>query len=162
LAAAAPDNPGYQSDLSVTYGRLADLAADARQPAQAEQLHRQALAISQRLAAAAPDNPGYQRNLAITYERLGSISQQAGATSEAADWFTRALKLRRRLNRDNPARMDLAEELGVALRLYAQVLDDDSDLRREARRILAAFAQEERLTAKGRAVSDWAHEGQPG
>lgn len=58
--------------------------------------------------------------------------------------------------------MDLAEELGVTLRLYAQVLDDDSDPRREAYLALTAFAQDDRLSAKGTAVFAWAQESHPG
>lgn len=151
-------SPGYQRDVSVTYSELADLAADAERPERAEQLHRQALAIREKLTAAHPENSGYQQDLAITYERLGSITQLTGTTGEAADWFTRALELRRLLYHRDPSRMDFAEELGRTLRLYAWVLDDDSDLRREAYLALAVFARDDRLSANGEAIFAWAQE----
>src|SRR5260221_737777 len=50
LAAAAPDNPEYRRDLSVTYDRLGALAPPAGPTGQAPARHHQALATHERRA----------------------------------------------------------------------------------------------------------------
>ena len=127
IVAAAPDNPGYQRNLSVIYGRLADLAADVGQPAQAEQLHRQALAVYERLAAAAPDNPGYQRDLAVALRAAGRPGPRARpARPGRAAAPRQALAIRERLAAaapDNPGyQQDLSVTYGKLADLAAEAL----------------------------------------
>ena len=155
LTTTFPDSPSYRRNLSVTYGRMADLASGAGEVEEARTLLQQALAIQETLAAAAPDNAHHQVDLAITYERLGSLATDSPAGA-AASWFALAVGHRRRLYEQKPSSVQLAESLAASLMFLAQTQSDPSQARAEIIRVLAPFAPGKSLTRKGLILMRWA------
>ena len=82
-------------------------------------LYEQALAIAQRLAEAEPGNTTYARDLSVSFDRLADLAREAGQEDQAQIWVTTTLDIRRKLVRDEPRRLDLAEELAYVLYLSA-------------------------------------------
>ncbi|MDQ6783074.1 MAG: hypothetical protein M3063_06475, partial [Actinomycetota bacterium] len=153
LASAEPGNTTYQRDLSISYNNLADLAGQAGHSDEAERLYRQGLTIRQGLASAEPRNTTYQRDLSISYERLGVIS---GGPEDSCTWFRRAVDARRGIFRSEPNRVDLAEELGVALRLLGGVTEEPGGPQHELTELLEPFEGARTITHKGATLLRWA------
>ena len=108
-----------------------------------------------------PDNAGYQRDLSISYERLGDLDRAAGRPGDAARRYLSAVDIRRRLLQREPQRVDLAEELGVALRLLAETTAESgqrADTLGEIIGVLAPFERAATITPKGTAVLAWARQ----
>jgi len=114
----------------------------------------------ERLVAAEPGNTTYARDLSVSYERLGVVAREAGdvATSEAL--FAGAVDSRRVLHRREPARVDLAEELSVALCLLAGVIAKPAvtALKGEVVSILEPFERAKTITPKGVPMLSWARD----
>ena len=152
-----PANTNYQRDVSVSYNRLADLAVARGEGAQAEELYRKALVIREALARAEPANTGYQRDVSVSYERLANLAVARGEGAQAEELYRKAISRRRAVFVREPDRVDLVEELAVALALSARVLPD-SAIPAEAVALLLPFGTARTLTDKGRAVLGWARE----
>jgi hypothetical protein len=86
----------------------------------------------------------------------------SGNVAEAAQWFTNAVEIRRALHEQELYRVDLAEELGVALYLLTGAKEvggqDSKDLRQEVIVVLTPFEQAGALTTKGIDLLRWARE----
>ena len=78
LAAADPDNPDYQRNLSASLLRVGKVRVARGDPEGALQAYTRALQIAERLAGADPDNPDYQRNLAVSLNRVGKVRVARG------------------------------------------------------------------------------------
>jgi tetratricopeptide (TPR) repeat protein len=161
LAAAEPGNTGYQRDLSLSYNQLGDLAVAEGQGERARELYQQGLDIAARLAAAEPGNTGYQRDLSVSYERLGDLAVAEGQVPQALQQLGLAANRRRVLHKQEPKRLDLAEELAVTLYLMGSIarVGDQTRLRTEAQVTLGPFLHAGILSPKGRAVMDWVEQG---
>jgi hypothetical protein len=103
-----------------------------------------------------PANTGYQRDLSISYERLAGLAVARGEGAQGEELYRKASRRRAILTRESE-RVDLAEELAVALVLCTRVLPD-SALPAEAVALLMPFETAGKLTDKGRAVLRWARE----
>ncbi|QKW12226.1 hypothetical protein [Verrucosispora sp. NA02020] len=114
----------------------------------------------ERLAAAEPENTSYARDLSISYERLGDLAHHAEDTETAKALLTTAASIRRALHRQEPNRIDLAEELGVTLAQLSSVVnnDDRAALIAETVDVLEPFERAGTLTPKGTAVLRWARQ----
>jgi len=141
-ARGAPGRPGHY-----------DLANAILRPL-AQQLGAR---VREVLARDEPANTTYQRDLATSYERLGDMALQSGQAEEAERQFARAVRTRRALSQQERGRLDLAEELAVALYFLAQAKPDAvADLESEVVALLARFDQTGALTTKGVGVVSWA------
>ena len=114
--------------------------------------------MRQELTELEPGNTTYRRDLSISYERLGVIAVQAEQPAQAHRWFMVAVEARRGLHRQEPQRVDLAEELGVSLYLLTQTVDDPSEARLEVIEVLAPFDQASTITPKGSSLLGWARD----
>jgi len=136
---------------------LADLAVARGEGGQAEELYRKSLATREALARAEPANTGYQRDVSVSYERLADLAVARGEAAQAEELYRKAASRRRAVFAREPERVDLAEELAVALALSTRVLPD-SAFPAEAVALLTPFETAGKLTDKGRAVLRWARE----
>ena len=158
LAELEPGNTTYRRDLSISYNKLADLALAAGRSGDAEALYRQSLAVAQELAELEPGNTTYRQDLSLSYERLGEIAAESGQAEEAQRYLTIALDMRRGLHRQEPQRVDLAEELGVILYLFAGAVDDQANVRQEIIDVLVPFERAGTITRKGVSLLGWARQ----
>jgi tetratricopeptide (TPR) repeat protein len=102
LAAADPQNAGWQRDLSVSHNKIGDVLRAQGNLAQALDAFKASRAIAERLAAADPQNAEWQRDLAVSHERVGDLYAQSGETEKAREAFEHALGAYERLTARNP------------------------------------------------------------
>ena len=114
--------------------------------------------MRQELAELEPGNTTYRRDLSISYERLGNIAAESGQAKEAQRCLTIALDMRRELHRQEPQRVDLAEELGVTLYLFSGAVDDQANVRQEIIDVLVPFERASTITRKGVPLLGWARQ----
>ena len=81
-----------------------------------------------------------------------------GDRAQAVAYLEFAVAYRRLLRDHEPERLDLAEELGATLYLFATAMDPAAaeSIRAEARDALRPFDESGLLTTKGQAVLAWA------
>jgi len=119
------------------------------------------MAIDQRKTELEPGNTTYRRDLSISYERLGRIAAEAEQLVESHRCLTIALEARRGLHLQEPARADLAEEIGVTLYLLAGAVIDPRQAQQEVVEILVLFEQASTITPEGTAFLGWAQQQPP-
>ena len=85
LAAADPDNAGWQRGLSVSHNKIGDVQSAQGNLKDALESFKASLAIRERLAAADPGNAGWQRDLAVSHGRVALVQSQIGDTGEALE-----------------------------------------------------------------------------
>lgn len=90
-AAAAPEYPEWQRNLSLQYERLGELAKASGRLDDARAWLEQSLVIREALAAADPASPARQRDLAVSYSKLGRVAMAAGVRDEARVWLEKDL-----------------------------------------------------------------------
>jgi hypothetical protein len=84
------------------------------------------------------------------------LARESGQSGETGGWLERAVDVRRHLARQEPFRVDLAEEFAVAGYLLAQVLDYVRDLQVEVEAVLDPFETAGLLTTNDAALIEWA------
>ena len=114
--------------------------------------------MRQELTELEPGNTTYRRDLSVSYERLGKIAAEAGQAEESRRCLTIALDMRRELHRQEPQRVDLAEELGVTLYLFSGAVDDQANVRQEIIDVLVPFERAATITRKGISLLGWARQ----
>jgi len=102
LAAADPGNAGWQRDLSVSHGRIANMLAAEGDRAGALEAYRTGLAIVGRLAAADPGNAGWQRNLFVSHNSIGDMLAAEGDRAAALEAYRTGLAIVERLAAADP------------------------------------------------------------
>jgi hypothetical protein len=113
--------------------------------------------VVQRLADAEPGNTTYARDLSISFERLADLAHAARESDQAQIWASKALAMRRELVRNEPRRLDLAEELAYVLYLSMVVGADPTAAPGEAVNLLQPFARLGEVTPRAQALLDWAY-----
>ena len=122
--AANPGNRQAQDGLAVFYRRRAEFLT--KQPGRlhdAEQLHRQSLAIFEQLGDGSPVGLRYVERQGHTHRFIGWIQQVSGRPSEAELSFRRAMVIFERLIKDepqNPAHRSLLADTQLHLGLQLQ------------------------------------------
>jgi Trypsin-like peptidase domain/Tetratricopeptide repeat len=160
LAKREPDNTGYQRDVSVSLNKLGDLARAVGDGAGARTLYQQSLTIAEELAKREPDNTVYQRDVSVSLDRLGDLARAVGDGAGARTYFLRAVVKRGALQAQEPERLDLAEELCVALYLLAAADPGETGSSRSAvGKLLDRFDSAGVLSPNGRALRSWAENG---
>jgi hypothetical protein len=105
-----------------------------------------------KLVRAEPGNTTYQRDVSISYERLADLAIEAG--EEAERLVIRAVGIRRPLLAREPARADLADELGVALYQLASL--GSVGTRHEMMEFLDPFERTGTISSTGAELLKWA------
>jgi tetratricopeptide (TPR) repeat protein len=82
-----------QYEISSSYKRLAELAAESGQADSAVQLYQRALNMGVQLNEAEPRNVIYKRDLGNSYVRLAEIAADSGETDRAIELYDQALKI---------------------------------------------------------------------
>ena len=106
--------PEARRDLSVSYGRLGDIARVRGRLAEAEGWFAQARGIHESLAQEL-GTPEARRDLSVSYDDLGDIAQVRSRLAEAEDWYSQACALREALAQElgtSRARRDLSLSYG--------------------------------------------------
>ena len=91
LAAAHPERPDWQRDVSVSWNKIADVLKDGGDGKGALENYRRSLAIRETLAAAHPERPQFETDLVVSYVRL------AGAGVDSRVHLTKAHAILQRL-----------------------------------------------------------------
>lgn len=120
LAAADPSDARASRDLSVSYGKIANVSLQAGQVTEALGNYQKRLEIIQKLAAAAPSDAQAQRDLSVSFHSLGLVSQQAGKLDEAMEYYTKYLALCQKLAAADPTNVQVQRDLSVS---YAKLGD---------------------------------------
>lgn len=126
---------GVQRDLAVVCNRLGLLVAEQGELAKALDLHREALAILERLGANDPTDLARQRALAETYHCLG-LAERETDMEAALQHFQQALAIRQDLVRLNPFVSRYLADLGYS---YIYVTQACRDLKRPQEALDAAL-----------------------
>jgi hypothetical protein len=82
LTTADPSNAGWQRDLAISHGRIAELLAEQDDTAQALSEYRQAREIIARLAAVSPDDATLPDDLAVFDEEISRLEQSDAAAAK--------------------------------------------------------------------------------
>lgn len=114
LAAADPDSPERQHDLSVAWEKLGVLAVAVGDLAEARQAHEAARTIRHALTTAEPANPAWQRALAASLVKLGDLAAAQGDPSAAQRLFAESLASAQRLVDAAPQNADYQRDLAGA------------------------------------------------
>ena len=172
LAAADPDNTGYQADLAITLNRVGDVSVALADPMRASLAYTRALGIVEQLAGAEADTTDYQRMLAVCLTNVGDVRMLRGLPRErwtgfyapdpagALEAYTRALGIFEQLAGAEPDSTDYQRELAVCLVNVASSLEssgDDAahDFWTRALETLMALDASGKLPERDREVLDW-------
>ena len=110
LAKADPSNAGWQRNLWVSYGKVADvLIAQGDLSAGLKSNWQKAHEITSRLAKTDPNNAGWQRDLPLSYEKVGRRARGPGpAGPRRSASFNDSLAIRDRLAKADPSNGGMA------------------------------------------------------
>jgi tetratricopeptide (TPR) repeat protein len=90
LAEQDKSNSGWQSDLSLSYGKVGDVLVDQDKIQEALEAYRQCLTISKRLTEQDKTNSVWQGNLSLSYNRVGDVLVAQGKLQEALEPTSKA------------------------------------------------------------------------
>ena len=119
-----PAIPEYRSDLATSHCNLGTLLKDLGKQTEAEEQHRKALAIREKLAADFPVVPDYRSSLADSHNHLGSLLAGLGKRAEAEESYCKAMALEEKLAADFPAVPNYKVSLGGSYCNYGIFLRD--------------------------------------
>jgi serine/threonine protein kinase/tetratricopeptide (TPR) repeat protein len=148
LAVDFPAVPVYRQELAGSRNSLGVLLSDLGKRAEAEEQHRLALAIQEKLAADFPTVPAYRQELAISHNNLGGVLYDLDKRqAEAEEQYGKALAIRTKLAAEFPTvpvyRQELASShnnLGLLLRVLGKRAGAEDQYRK-------AMVIEEKLAA---------------
>jgi tetratricopeptide (TPR) repeat protein len=116
-----------QSNLSVSYNKLGDLARARGDSDQAEQLYRDCLDIARRLAGTDPTNTQLQRDLSVSYNKLGDLARARGDRDQAEQLYRDSLNIARRLAGADPTNTQLQRDLSISYNKLADLAVERGD-----------------------------------
>ena len=102
LAAARPDNNGYQDSLAAAFDEIGNVQAARGDLPAALISYRQSLAIRKRLAQSRPESAGLQLDLATSHEMVGNAEMAGGDLPAALKSFLDSLAVRQRNSQSGP------------------------------------------------------------
>ena len=141
LAAAEPNNPERQADLSIALVKLGDLFNRHPDVTPAQALYDQAFAIDVRLAQDYPASRHFVDNLAWSYDRLGHLAMRQADHARAEALFERRCQTNLRLLKLDPGNLTTVHgiwEVQSLLASLAEARADDSAAREHLRAALEA------------------------
>jgi tetratricopeptide (TPR) repeat protein len=132
LAAAKPNDTGYQHGLAAAYIEVGDVQVAQGDLAAALRSYRDSLAIRERLAQSDAGNAGWQRDLLVSYEEVGDVQVAQGDLAGAMRSYRDSLAIRERLTQSDLGsagwQHDLAESYLKLASVYLQSNDVDNAL----------------------------------
>jgi tetratricopeptide (TPR) repeat protein len=114
----------HRQELAVSHNSLGVLLHQLRKGAAAEEQHRRALAIREKLAAAFPAVPVHRQELARSLNNLGLVLAEREKQPEAEKRYRQALAIREKLAADFPAVRAHQVELGGSACNFGLLLSD--------------------------------------
>ena len=127
LAAEAPDDLGWQRNLSVGYDALGNLLHAQGRLDEALASYRAGGAIAADIAALDPRDTEWQRRLAVSHVNIGDILRSQGDLSGALAEYQAKRAVTRRLAGADPANADWQYELGAIAARIGLVLETAGD-----------------------------------
>ncbi|MCA3449517.1 MAG: hypothetical protein INF92_03950 [Rhodobacter sp.] len=155
LAAADPDNTGWQRDLSVSLDRVGDVQLAQGDLPGALQSYQRSLGIAERLAAADPGNAGWQRDLSVSLDRVGDVQLAQGDLLGALQSYQRSLGIRERLAAADPGNAGWQRDLSVSLERVGDVQVAQGDLPGALQSYQRSLGIRERLAAADPGNAGW-------
>ena len=128
LVREAPDNRGWQHDLSVCYIKIGDIKRAQGGLEAALNSYQDGLEIRKELVREAPSNRGWQRDLSISYERIGDIQQAQGDLAEALKSYQDGLAIRKDLARKDPGNKEWQRDLSISYEKIGDIQQAQGDL----------------------------------
>ena len=155
LAAADPDNTGWQRDLSVSLNKIGDVETARGDLAAALRSYRQSFEIFERLAAADPDNTGWQRDLSVSLNKIGDVETAQGDLAAALRSYRQSFEIAERLAAADPDNTGWQRDLSVSLNKIGDVETARGDLAAALRSYRQSFEIFERLAAADPDNTGW-------
>ena len=157
-AAADPASTEWQRDLSISHGRLGNVAMAAGDLAAARTAYQASLDIRLVLAAADPASTKWQRDLPISHDRLGNVAIAAGDLAAARTAYQAALDIMARLAAADPASAECQRDLSVSHERLGDVAIAAGDLAAARAAYQARLDIMVRLAAADPASAEWQRE----
>ena len=155
LAAADPERPEWQRDVSVSLDRIADVLRDAGDAKGALANYQKSLAIREKLAAADPERPEWQRDVSVSLVRIADVLRDAGDAKGALANYQRSLAIFEKLAAADPERPEWQRDVSVSLIRIADVLRDAGDAKGALANYQRSLAIFEKLAAADPERPDW-------
>jgi tetratricopeptide (TPR) repeat protein len=145
LAAADPDNAGWQRDLAVSHIRFGDVLTAQGNLSGALAAFQASHAIAERLAAADPSNAASQDDFAVSHSRLGDVLRAQGNLPGALAAFQASHAIHERLAAADPGDAGWQRDLVVSRSSLGDVLKAQGNLPGALAAFQASHAIAERL-----------------
>ena len=155
LAAADPDNAGWQNDLSVSQERIGDVLSAQGNLPEALESYWASLAIVGRLAAVDPGNARWRLDLSVSHSKIGDVLSARGNLPQALESYGASLAIVRRLAAADPGNAGWQNDLSVSQEKIGDVLRDWRKLDQALERYRASLAIKERLAAADPGNAGW-------
>ncbi|HWO18787.1 MAG TPA: tetratricopeptide repeat protein [Kofleriaceae bacterium] len=152
---AEPERAQWQRDLSVSYGKLGDVAIAAGQLESARTWFERARAVSKDLATKEPNNTKWQRDLSVSYDRLGEVAVATGQLDVARAWLEQSLAIRKNLATSDPDHADWQSALSASYDYLGIVADKAGQLDAARTWFEQSLAVRKALAAKDPDHADW-------
>ncbi len=128
IAAAHPDDPGYQRELSNIYVRLGGVLKVAGDYGGGLELDRKALAIREALLGNDPRNREYRRLVASSYMDLGGSYSQLGEWPHVIEYRQKAAEIFEELVREENTSVEDWSGLATAYARIGSILTHEGDV----------------------------------
>lgn len=120
LLSNEPDNTQWQRDLSVSYGKVADILRRS-DPAAALAHYQSSLKIARDLAQREPNNTQWQRDLSVSYNKVADVLRRSDPATAFAH-YKASLKIRQALARLDPDNTERQRDLSVSYNKLADIM----------------------------------------
>ncbi|MBL9153299.1 MAG: DUF4062 domain-containing protein [Verrucomicrobiales bacterium] len=147
LVIAFPENLWYQRLLSVSYGRLGQIAFNRGSRDVAEKHFVNSFKISETLATTVPENLEWQRDLSISLEKLGEIALAHGDLLLAKERFSESFAICNFLAETDETNVNWQHDLSVALSKLGEVALAQGNAEEAEEKFLHSLTIMNRLTA---------------
>jgi serine/threonine protein kinase/Flp pilus assembly protein TadD len=122
LAAAVPDNPKYQGELSNAHNTLGEVLNHTGRLAEAEREYRKAIGLAEKAMSHLP--PNHRLPLAAFTLNLGEILRKTGRAEQAEKPYLQAVGICERLVEEYPDVVMFLENLGTHLSSLADLYQE--------------------------------------
>ena len=155
LAAAKPNDTGYQVGLAASYNEVGGVQVAQGDLAAALKSYGDGLAIIQRLAQSHPSNARWQRDLSVSYEKVGDVQVAQGDLAAALKSDSDSLVIRQRLAQSDPSNAGWQRDLSVSRNKVGNVQLAQGDLVAALKSYSDGLAIAQRLAQSDSGNANW-------
>lgn len=128
LIAGAPEDSGFQSDLSICHEKIGDVLMARGDGSAALEEYRKDVAIADALAARDSLNIEWQRDASIGHDKIGDVLAAQGDRQGALAEYRKALAISGALAGHDPTNAELQRDLSICDQKIGDVLKDQGDV----------------------------------